>query len=371
MKIVIPKCIYRGSGFSGSYNQIPDQKLFGNDSFGGWPQIRTTQEVNCVGLTPDGFPLRPATVVLGDKMANRDIPDPVKRQLRQEAGFGCCVCGHPFIEYHHVVPFAVSGAHNPDDMIVLCPIHHHQCTVEALDVEEQRKVKTNPFNRARGFADGQLVSSSRIIAVEAGSNQFIGAGFKFVVDGEPLLSLKTDIAGRLLLSVRLYDPDDGLLLLISDNEWISGDPLPWDIEFGYNVLTLRRAERKVSLEINARSAPVTIAGELWRKRQNFSLRRDSLKFNGVIKDSGLINLGLVGQSLVVDTVNATFSIVPDTRLKVGMIVSWPDPVERLQKGIEAYNKLCREVKIGMNELCPCGSGRKVKHCHQAPNQDSG
>jgi len=300
-------------------------------------------------------------------MADRDIADPLKRQLRQQAGFGCCVCGHPFIEYHHIVPFAKSGSHDVADMMALCPIHHHQCTVHSLDVHEQRKAKTNPFNMVRGFADGQLVSSSRIIAVEAGSNQFVGSGFKFVVDGEPLLSLKTDIAGRLLLSVSLYDPDDGLLLLISDNEWISGDPLPWDIEYAYNVLTLRRAERRVSLEIDARSVPVTISGELWRKRQNFSLRRDSLKFNGVVKDVGFINLGLVAQSLVADTVNGKFSLMPDARLKVGMIVSWPDPAERLKKGIEAYNKLCREAKIGRNEPCPCGSGRKVKHCHQAPS----
>jgi hypothetical protein len=300
-------------------------------------------------------------------MSDRDIPDPIKRQLRQEAGFGCCVCGHPFFEYHHIVSFATSRSNDPADMMVLCPIHHHQCTVQALPVEEQRRAKANPFNRARGFADGQLVSSSRVIAVEAGSNQFVGSGFKFVVDEEPLLSLRADVAGRLLLSVSLYDPDDGLLLLISDNEWISGDPLPWDIEYGYNMLTLRCAERRVSLEIDARSAPVTIGGELWRKRQNFSLRRDSLKFNGVIKDVGFMNLGLVAQSLVADTVNAKFSLVPDARLRAGMIVSWPDPRERLQKGIEAYDKLCRDAKIGRNEPCPCGSGRKAKHCHQAPS----
>jgi hypothetical protein len=30
---VIPERLYRGYGFSGSYNRIPDQKRFGNDSF--------------------------------------------------------------------------------------------------------------------------------------------------------------------------------------------------------------------------------------------------------------------------------------------------------------------------------------------------
>ena len=84
----------------------------------------------------------------------------------------------------------------------------------------------------------------------------------------------------------------------------------------------------------------------------------------VAKGVGFKNLALVAQSLVADTVNAKFSLMPDTRLKAGIIVSWPDPSVRLQKGIEAYEKLCREAKIGRNEPCPCGSGRKAKHCHQ-------
>jgi hypothetical protein len=33
---------------------------------------------------------------------NREIPSEIKRQLRQEAGFGCCICGIPIIEYHHI-----------------------------------------------------------------------------------------------------------------------------------------------------------------------------------------------------------------------------------------------------------------------------
>ncbi len=29
----------------------------------------------------------------------------IKRQLRQEAGFGCCKCGKPIIQYHYIIPY--------------------------------------------------------------------------------------------------------------------------------------------------------------------------------------------------------------------------------------------------------------------------
>ncbi len=294
---------------------------------------------------------------------SRDIPSPLKRQLRQEAGFGCCICGHPFIEYHHILQFSEVQCHSAADMMVLCPIHHHQCTVNSLTIAQQRSAKVNPFNRTKGFAEGQLFSPTAIIAVEAGTNQFIGSGVKFAVDNEPLLQLRSDGQGHLTLSLSLFDSNDTLLLLIENNEWISGDPDLWDIEYGYNTLVLRRAQREVSLTIDARSSPVHLSGELWRKGQSFALRPDLLSFNGVAKDVGFKHLGLVAQSLRADTQQGTFSIVPDTRLRGGVIVSWPDPLERLAKGQQAYKDLLARANIGRNEPCPCTSGKKYKHCH--------
>ena len=275
------------------------------------------------------------------------------------------MCGHPFTEYHHIIPFEQCQCHEPADMVALCPIHHHQCTVGALSEAEQRGAKRAPFNLQRGFADGQLVHSSSTIAVEAGTNQFVGPGFKFIVDRQPLLALQVDSDGHLLVSLDVYDLDDNLLVAVSDNEWICGDPLPWDIEYSYNRVSLRTASRKINLEIDARSELVRVKGVFWRKSQQFSITPSSLKFNGVVQGVGLINLGLVAMSLVADTATGQFSIVPDPRLGHGCIVSWPDPQERLAKGIEAFERLCREADLDRNELCPCGSGKKVKHCHQA------
>jgi hypothetical protein len=296
----------------------------------------------------------------------RDIPLSVKRQLRQEAGFGCCFCGYPFIEYHHIVPFSECKRHDPRDMMVVCPTHHHQCSVNALAVDKQREAKVAPCNIARGYADGQLVIPTKTIAVQVGSTEFVGGGFKFAVDTEPLLSIRPDREGRLQITVDLFDETDGLLLALSENEWIAGDPLPWDIEYSFNYILLRHRERKISLEVDARAPLVNIKGELWRKGQKFSLRNDGLYFDGVVTNVSVRDIALVAMSLMANTDTRQFSIVPDKRLGSGLFVSRSDPEERLRQAVDGFDKLCREAKIGRNEPCPCGSGRKAKRCHQAP-----
>jgi hypothetical protein len=296
---------------------------------------------------------------------SRDTPGPVARQLRQEGGFGCCACGHPFFEYHHIVPFAERQDFVPADMMILCPNHHHQANIGAVDQQQQREWKRSAFNVARGYADGQLFVASKSLAVELGSIQFFGAGVKLVVDGQPLLKLKLDEGGRLALSLDVYAEDDTLLISIVDNEWISGDPLPWDLQFGYRWLTLRQRERHIALSLDARQQPVRVLGELWRKGQQFVIRQEALLFNGVAHNVGFANLGFAGMMLTADTAAKQFAMAPDPAIGRGIMVSRADTTERFEEGLKAYQGLLARMNPGRNDPCPCESGKKWEHCHGA------
>ena len=274
----------------------------------------------------------------------REPPAHVKLQLRQEAGFGCCICGYPFYAYHHIREFAPGPHHDPKDMMVLCPNHHHQATVHALEETDQHRWKLKPFNIKRGFADGQLIVNSRTIAIEVGSNLFIGDGFKLVVDHEPLLQLESDEEGRLLISTDLYDRKDLLLASIVKNEWITGDPLPWDFEFGFRWIRIRRKQRDIALYIDARNQPVNLSGDFWRKGQNFSVNQNSLVFNGVIQDIGFVHIGFAGLMLLADTAKSKFSIVPEPALGKGKIFNWPNEETRIKWGFAQYHKLLEEIR---------------------------
>jgi hypothetical protein len=272
------------------------------------------------------------------------------------------VCGHPFVEYHHIDEFSEDPHHDPRRMMALCPNHHHQATVGALSRDAQVCYKSEPYNIARGFADGALKVNARAIAVEVGTNFFVGPGFKFLVDNESLLTLASDSGGRLSLSLTLYDEADQLQFIVDENEWVTGDPAPWDIQYGYNVLKIRRKLGDVTLDIDARALPVSVRGTLNRKQQTYSMSPSTLSVNGVVNDVAFSHLGLVAIQLAADTKAGTFTFGPYHPFRAGMIVSESDPAERLRKSLQAYQALARKARVGKNAPCICGSGRRFKAC---------
>jgi len=101
-----------------------------------------------------------------------EIPRPIKRQLRKEAGFGCCVCGHPFFQYHHIVLYSIKSEHNPSDMMILCPNCHNKATAGVFIEEAQRECKSNPFNVKQNKVSGQLEILPGSKNVFLGGNHF-------------------------------------------------------------------------------------------------------------------------------------------------------------------------------------------------------
>jgi hypothetical protein len=199
------------------------------------------------------------------------IPRPIKRVLRQEARFGCCRCGHPFLEFHHIVPRADEPHNRSEDMMALCPTCHAMATAHALTEVEQRALKANPHNIVRGYADGFLKLNQAEPAVRFGTTTLGGNVELLRVDGEGLLALLLDDDGQFYISVTVYDQDDNLLLRIDRNDWITGDAALWDIEYGFRYLNLRRAHRDIVLDIDARQVPVRLRANLWRHAHNIQL----------------------------------------------------------------------------------------------------
>jgi hypothetical protein len=247
------------------------------------------------------------------------------------------VCGFPIIEYHHIV----KGSRNHEDIMLLCPIHHHEATVGAMLLDEQRSRKSNPCNIARGLVEGTLKVNQKTPVLNLGTNQLVGDGDFILIDGESMLSMEIR-DGRLELSTKLYDQNDNLVAEVKGNEWISGNPLPWDLESKFQWLRIRRKQRDIQLEIDARKEPLDINADIWRKHQQFHLGSDRILFNGVVTNVSVINLCLVGLRLEVDSANGTLSISPDPRFGEGRIVSEAEVKERIRMGLLAWEELTCE-----------------------------
>jgi len=222
--------------------------------------------------------------------------------------------------------------------MIFCPIHHHEATVGAMPEKEQRFYKANPYNIKQGFVEGSLKINQTTPVINMGTNQFVGDGTFILVDGENLLSIEIN-EGRLELSMKLYDKEDNLVAEVRRNEWISGNPLPWDLESKFQWFRIRRKPRDIELEIDAREYPIDIRANMWRKGQNFQLNPNLLLFNGVVKQAGLRNLCLVALQLEADTSNQKFSISPDPRFGKGHIVSESDIRKRVKMGLRAWEIL--------------------------------
>lgn len=78
---------------------------------------------------------------------SRNIPASVKRELRQEANFGCAICGFPLIEYHHIEYFSDEEHNDPSRMIALCPNHHSAAGpgTEGITPDRLYEYKQEPF----------------------------------------------------------------------------------------------------------------------------------------------------------------------------------------------------------------------------------
>ena len=152
-------------------------------------------------------------------MARTSPPDPIARQLCQEAGFGCCVCVYPILQYHHIVEWSVEQHFRADDLMVLCPNHHDQASKGAMPESEQRQFKAKPHNIVAGLAKGFMAVRQDYCAADIGSVTVVGDGTFFQVGEEDIIGFNLD-EGRLEISLRLYSEADELLLHIDKNEGI-------------------------------------------------------------------------------------------------------------------------------------------------------
>lgn len=208
------------------------------------------------------------------------VPEPIKRQLRKEAFFGCCKCGLPFVQYHHIRGYRVTG-HVAEHMMILCNNCHDLCTVGALDETAQRKLKAMPFNRKQGNVSGLLYTQAGVILVEVGSNVLVGQGYKFVVDDEVLLSIRHGERLDMLISLQIYDAEETLQLLIVDNEWVTGDSSIADFEVKQRWLRLTSPFLETPLFIDARGPFMIIRGVLSYRGSGWRLTDERLSRNNV------------------------------------------------------------------------------------------
>ena len=191
----------------------------------------------------------------------RKIPLNVARQLRQEAGFGCCNCGHPFIQYHHIIPWVEEEHYRPEDMMAVCGQCHPLATVGAVSEAEQRKWKKRPKNIIDNEVRGKLWVTSRDLTVQMGSCCAVNTPTLIQFGKEPILkAILSPEDGRVLISATVQDNAGKMIAQIKDNEWVMSPSSVWDFEAHARHATIRTAFGKIAFTVDTRNDVVNMNG---------------------------------------------------------------------------------------------------------------
>lgn len=269
------------------------------------------------------------------------VPENVAQFLRGEARFGCCRCGHPFFQYHHIVAWEQDQHFRTEDMMVLCPNCHDMATRGGLSVDDQRRFKSRPHNVRKGYAAGIMSVPWNVPVLNLGGTLFVNDGTMLAFKGKPVLSAGLNEAGGLELSLDLEDRHGRTIAVIERNEWVSGDASVWDLECGYRWLRIRARKRRVLLEVDARSFPVRVRANLWREGKQIFVGPNGLAFGGQQKSVQWFNMTFAAMHFSFDQFDeaaqggATIELryAADARYGNGKLFAGTDP-DVLQQAVD-------------------------------------
>ncbi len=192
-------------------------------------------------------------------MRGRTPPAAIARQLRQEAGFGCAVCGCPIIEYHHIIEWREEKHFKPEHMVALCPSHHTE--YGKLPKTKSYSAKANPINIRKGKISGYLGGNREQRVLRLGSMIVEDCVSAIDYGGNSIIGYQ-QIDGEFRLNVFIPDEEFWPEVEIKQNIMAASIGQFWDIEFKTNWVKFRRAKGNVFLTIDFRGEEVEIDGEL-------------------------------------------------------------------------------------------------------------
>lgn len=223
---------------------------------------------------------------------SRTPPAAVARSLRQEAGFGCAMCGHPYIEYHHIVPWAEEQHFRPEDMMAVCGNCHP--AVSKLGKEKQYKIKEFPHNIKSNYFSGAMVTDKRDLILSAGSNKFINSNNIIQFYDKPLLSMKI-IDGEVKISALILDGELHELLVINDNEISFRIDNLWDFKYHHNRVMARRGKRDVAIDIDFSKNEIEMSGNFFLGHKKISFSPSNMDVMGATFKNCTLTAGTVFQ----------------------------------------------------------------------------
>jgi hypothetical protein len=181
----------------------------------------------------------------------RNVPEDVKRTVRQQCGFGCVICAAAIVEYEHIDPeFARARTHHPDGIALLCPTCHAKKTRNFLSRRRVIEAMRNPAAKKAGFAFSDLESTHQHPYVKFAGMTLRNCITPVQIRGLPVLRIEACEVpgGPYRLSASFFDASGAPSLFIRRNEWqVLANT--WDVEATGGVVSVRSAPGEIALRL--------------------------------------------------------------------------------------------------------------------------
>lgn len=183
----------------------------------------------------------------------RDIPAAVKREVRQNCGFGCVVCGLSIYEYEHIDPsYSEAKEHDPKRIALLCPQCHAKVTRGFMSKESVKDALNKPYCKSTGFSNEFFDFGTAHPQIVFGGVTLKNCNIPIQVKDVPLFEIKApeENGGPFLLSAHFYNSRGEEHLVIEDNEWKVAN-WNWDVETVGGAITIKDRPRHIALKLRA------------------------------------------------------------------------------------------------------------------------
>lgn len=293
---------------------------------------------------------------------SRDIPDGVKRSVRQRDGFGCVMCGRAIYDYEHIQPeFADAKEHSVDGIVLLCSEHHGLRTRGMLSIDTVLNAVKSPRAKQKGFSFGPFDVGIEPPSVLLGALKARNVQTLIQILGEAVFSIQAPAERGLpfLINARLRDRDGNVIFEIADNEWRT--PCDnWDVVVEGPRITIRKKLGDILLQVRSDPPQQLVIERLdmihrgnritCREGESLQIETDAgarLTCAGVEIEDCAIALAFDGGAIAVGVGGGSVMI---ERLESGNFPRTLPPRSTL-------------FPVPRNALCPCGSLKRFKHCH--------
>lgn len=208
---------------------------------------------------------------------SRYIKEPIKRQIRRQAGFGCVVCGSAFYDYEHFDPeFKDAKEHNPLGITLLCPSCHASKTRGRMSKAALLSAVANPRCLQVGYSRGPLEFGLTEAAIQIGSTIFYSPKNIITVDGDPIFKIEKPEHEGGPLRLTFIQSDDPSESRIIRNEWF-GSSNSGDITTKSNEIIVRDSNRKVKLHLENILGDRLVVKEINAHYKGINIRTDLIK----------------------------------------------------------------------------------------------